>query len=324
MPDQGAAPGRDSASDPGRTQPAPIPDTGLGSFPEPGRVELVAPGVRRVTAPNPGVMTGTGTNSYLVGDRDLAVVDPGPDDPGHLRVLEEAAAGIGGRIRWILVTHTHPDHAPGAGALARSTGALRVGYAARDGFVPEILARDGWRLDTGTATLRAVHTPGHTSDHLCWLLEEGELLFSGDHVMDRVTVVISPPDGDMSDYLASLRRVLSLDPAPRLIAPGHGRLLSDPDRVVSAVIEHRLAREGLVARALADAGEATPASLVPAVYRDVAPSLYPVAVRSLWAHLRKLARDGMADEVTGPASPSVAGEEGGVRYRWLGAPSTSA
>ncbi|MGH8988620.1 MAG: MBL fold metallo-hydrolase, partial [Acidimicrobiales bacterium] len=142
-------------------------------------------------------MTGPGTNTYLVGDGDLVVVDPGPDDPGHQLRVVEVAAELGGRVRWIVVTHTHADHAPGAAALAGMTGATTIGYGPRAGFTPEVVVGDGWRLEADGLSLLALHTPGHASDHLCWLMETERILLSGDHVMDRVTVVIAPPDGDM-------------------------------------------------------------------------------------------------------------------------------
>jgi glyoxylase-like metal-dependent hydrolase (beta-lactamase superfamily II)/8-oxo-dGTP pyrophosphatase MutT (NUDIX family) len=279
--------------------PPPMPDTARGPDPVPGRLDALVPGLARLTAPNPGVMTGPGTNTYLVGSGDLAVVDPGPDDPGHVASIEAAAAGAGGTIRWILVTHTHPDHAPGARRLADRTGAQVVGFGSRDGFVPDVEARDGWALEAPSFRLTALHTPGHASNHLCWLLEEPRILLSGDHVMDRVTVVIAPPDGDMSAYLTSLRRLLAIDPPIEAIAPGHGRLLGTAADVVSGIIAHRLAREELVLSALAAAGTATVGELVARVYADVDPAVHPIARASLWAHLRKLAEDGRAIEVAG-------------------------
>jgi glyoxylase-like metal-dependent hydrolase (beta-lactamase superfamily II) len=262
--------------------------------------------VVRLTAPNPGVMTGPGTNSYLVGTTELAVVDPGPDPAaeggagqfgtGHVEAL--AAAGRG-RIRWIVVTHTHPDHSPGAAALRALTGAEVIGFDSRDGFVADRAVADGFELAGEGFTLRAVHTPGHASNHLCWLLNEEGLLFSGDHVMGGSTVVIAPPDGDMAVYLESLRRLLVLDPPLHAIAPGHGPLLTDPRRTVEAVIAHRLRREEAVAEALVRARTATVAELLPTVYPDVSDELRPVAAKSLWAHLRKLATDGRA-ETTDP------------------------
>ena len=273
-------------------------------MPGPGRLDLLADGLARLTAPNPGVMTGPGTNTYLVGAGQLAVVDPGPNDAQHLAAVEAAAASLGGSIRWVLVTHTHPDHAPGAATLAARTGAELLGFGAREGFVPDRAVGEGWTLETSTFRLTALHTPGHASDHLCWLLAGPQILLSGDHVMDGVTVVIAPPDGDMSAYMANLRRLLDLDPALEAIAPGHGRLLGRPAEVVGAVLAHRLARQERVASALAQAGQATVDELVALVYADVDPALHAIARASLWAHLRKLANDGRAVEVAPAPVPA--------------------
>ena len=282
--------------------------------PEPGRPIALSDLVVRITAPNPGMMTGPGTNSYVVGRRvvgndavgndGLVVIDPGPDDAGHTAALADHGRG---RIRWIVVTHTHPDHAPGAAALAAATGAEVIGFDARDGFVPDRSVTEGFVLSGEGFSLRAVHTPGHASNHLCWLLTEEHMLFSGDHVMGGSTVVIAPPDGDMAVYLDSLRRLLVLDPPLSSIAPGHGALLTDPGATVEAVIAHRLAREEKVVEALAATVGAreepgvgvavgvTLDDLLPVVYGDVEnPELLPVARKSLWAHLRKLADDGRA------------------------------
>jgi glyoxylase-like metal-dependent hydrolase (beta-lactamase superfamily II) len=257
----------------------------------PGAVVDLAPHVRRVVAPNPSYMTGPGTNTYLVGQEHVAVIDPGPDDAGHLDAV--AAAGDG-RIRYVLVTHTHPDHSPGAAGLAARTGATVLGYAARDGFLPDaelaegdVVAGDGYRL-------RALHTPGHASNHLCYLLEEEALLFSGDHVMGGSTVVIAPLDGDMDHYLVSLERLRDASPPLRAIAPGHGPLLEDPRSVLEGYIAHRLAREAAIAAALGERRSATVDELVAAVYVDVPIALHPIARYSVWAHLRRLAGLGRA------------------------------
>jgi glyoxylase-like metal-dependent hydrolase (beta-lactamase superfamily II) len=260
--------------------------------------ETVAPGVVRITAANPGVMTGPGTNTYLLGTDELAVIDPGPDDAAHLDAM--ATAG-GGRIRWIFVTHTHPDHAPGAAGLADRTGAERLGFASRDGFTADRTIADGFELRRPGLSLRAVYTPGHASNHLCYQADLAAadrwgtgptMLFTGDHVMDGSTVVIAPPDGDMSLYLANLARVGALQPAVDVIAPGHGRLIEDPGAAVAAYIAHRREREERVVTALAAAGTATVDELVPVVYQDVDHERHHIARRSLWAHLRKLTDDG--------------------------------
>jgi glyoxylase-like metal-dependent hydrolase (beta-lactamase superfamily II) len=262
-----------------------------GAVPEPGRPVALSERVVRLTAPNPGMMTGPGTNSYLVGTTALVVVDPGPDDDGHVRAL--AALGAG-RIRGIVVTHTHRDHSPGTAALAALTGAEVLGFDARDGFEPDRAVADGDSVAGEGFSLRALHTPGHASNHLCWLLTEEQMLFSGDHVMGGSTVVISPPDGDMARYLDSLRRLRDLEPPLATIAPGHGALLDDPAATLDGVIAHRLEREAGVAEALRRAGPATVDEMLGDVYADVRDELLPVARFSLWAHLRKLADEGRA------------------------------
>ncbi|HEY2564641.1 MAG TPA: MBL fold metallo-hydrolase [Acidimicrobiales bacterium] len=280
------------------------------------RPETVAPGVVRITAANPGMMTGPGTNTYLIGTGELAVVDPGPDDAAHL----DAVAGAGGgRIRWIFVTHTHPDHSPGAAGLAGRTGAERLGFASRDGFTADRTIADGFELRRPGLSLRAVHTPGHASNHLCYLADlvaerpgtGSTMLFTGDHVMDGSTVVISPPDGDMTAYLASLALLSDLEPRIDVIAPGHGLLIDDPHAAVAAYIAHRHEREERVAAGLAAAGSATIDQLVPVVYQDVDEDRFPVARRSLWAHLRKLTDDGLVR--------SSDRESAEATWEWLGA-----
>jgi glyoxylase-like metal-dependent hydrolase (beta-lactamase superfamily II) len=273
------------------------------------------PGVARLTAPNPGMMTGPGTNTYLVGGRDLAVVDPGPADSPHIDAIVEAARGRQSTIRWILVTHTHPDHAPGAAPLAARTGATVIGFDARDGFVPDEAVGDGWTLQGPDFTLRAVHTPGHASNHLCWLVEDRALLLSGDHVMQGSTVVIRPPDGDMATYLASLQRLLVLHPTVERIGPGHGRMIVDPAAVVHDTVAHRLERERVVLAALAELRVGTVDDLVSAVYADVNDERKKVARHSLLAHLLKLADDGrvrMFDPGELPAVEPVPVEPGPV------------
>lgn len=279
--------------------------------PVPGVPAAVLPGVVRLTAPNPSLMTGPGTNTYLVGHERLVAIDPGPAEGEHIEAIAATAAG---RLAAIVVTHTHSDHAPGAAWLARLTGARVLGYGPRDGFEPDVALREGDRVGDGDVGLRAVHTPGHASNHLCFLAaagpgagEEGQVLFSGDHVMGSSTVVIAPPDGDMDAYLASLRRMLELEPPVTVIAPGHGPLMPAPREVIEGYLSHRLAREEAIARALAT-GETSVDGIVAAVYTDVPEALHPVARYSVWAHLRKLANDGRAastdpDEITATWHP---------------------
>jgi glyoxylase-like metal-dependent hydrolase (beta-lactamase superfamily II) len=284
----------------------PIPDTGTGPVPVPGEPVLLAPGLVRLTAPNPGLMTGPGTNSYLIGTSELALIDPGPADDAHRAALLEAVASRG-TLRWILVTHTHLDHAPGAAALAGETGAQVIGYGPADNFTPDLTVGGGWTLAIpGDLTLEAVHTPGHASDHLCWLLRERRILLTGDHVMHGSTVVIRPPDGDLGTYLASLALVRDFDPPIATLAPGHGRLMEHVTEVVDALVTHRLGRHRRVADALQENGEGTVDELLPRVYADVTEAQLPVARFSLWAHLRYLGDEGRAAPIaTAPGSDTI-------------------
>ena len=269
---------------------------------EPGRTVRLSPRVWRLTAPNPGVMTGPGTNSYFVGGHDAwAVIDPGPDDAAHVQAILAAAPGP---VRRILVTHTHRDHSPAARRLRALTGAELLGLAAPhgdgqdEGFMPDRTLRHGELLRLGPdATLRVVHTPGHASNHLCYLLLEEKTLFTGDHVMQGSTVVINPPDGDMAAYLASLQSLLGED--LDWLAPGHGFLMAEPRRRIEALIRHRRAREAKVVEALRALGPAPPGNLLARVYDDVPQRLHPVAARSLLAHLLQLAAEGRACEREG-------------------------
>jgi glyoxylase-like metal-dependent hydrolase (beta-lactamase superfamily II) len=291
-----------------------VPDFGVGPAPEPGRLDEVAPGVRRLTAPNPGLMTGPGTNTYIVGSAEPVVVDPGPADPTHTAAILAAAAPLG-PVRAILVTHTHVDHAPGAAALAEATGARVVGFGPAEEFAPDECVGDGWALacpGTGPSdalTLRALHTPGHASDHLCWLVEEHALLLTGDHVMHGSTVVIRPPDGDLHQYLASLARLRDARPAIRALAPGHGRLMERVPDVVDALVAHRVGRHEVIASALRRRGEGTVDELLPEVYGDVTEQQLPVARFSLWAHLRALGQEGRAVPAAGAVSAGDAIED---------------
>jgi glyoxylase-like metal-dependent hydrolase (beta-lactamase superfamily II) len=269
----------------------------------PGVLAEVAPGVRRLVAPNPGIMTGPGTNTYLVGDAEIAVIDPGPDDTDHLDAILEAGAD---RIRWILVTHTHVDHSPLTAALVVRTGAPALGFGPApdlptpglDGhdraFRPDRILGDDDRVEGPGFCLTAVHTPGHATNHLCYELTGQGLLFSGDHVMQGSTVVIAPPDGDMADYLESLEKIRRR--GARRIAPGHGEVIEDPAAVLDGYLNHRMAREAAIAHVLAGAGAdgMTVEALVAVVYAEVPAPFHPIARYSVWAHLRKLAAEGRA------------------------------
>jgi len=253
----------------------------------PGVARALSPLVRRIVAPNPGKMTGPGTNSYLVGIDEIAVIDPGPDLPEHL----DAISGCGGdRIRWIVCTHTHPDHSPGAAGLKARTGAEVMAWDSRDGLEVDRKLRDGALIEATEFRLQAVHTPGHASNHLCFVLEEERMLFSGDHIMQGSTVVISPPDGNMAVYLESLAKVRAL--RLRSIAPGHGHLIEDPRAAIDEYVEHRKAREQQILDLLVASGTAKIDDLVEVIYVDVDPELHPVARRTVHAHLLKLAKEG--------------------------------
>jgi len=269
------------------------PDPGV----RPGTAVRLSARILRVTAGNPGPMTGPGTNSYVVGASDhWAVIDPGPADERHMQALIDAAPGP---IRFILVTHTHEDHSPGALPLKAATAAQLLGRTTSHEhwqdrtFTPDRELRNGDRLPLGAgATLRVIHTPGHASNHLCFLLEEERILFTGDHIIQGSTVVIDPPDGDMAAYLRSLESLLR-EPLDHL-APGHGTLIPDPHAAIQALIRHRLRREAKVVAALPQDQPANLAVLVRRVYDDVSPQLHPLAERSLLAHLLKLEAEGRA------------------------------
>ena len=283
----------------------------------PGRAVRLSPRLIRVTANNGSVMTGPGTNTYLVGGgepNEWAVIDPGPPLDDHVRAILAAAPGP---IRWIFVTHTHKDHSPASAALQAATGARTHGQVAAfpewqdTGFQPDQALAGGERFELpGDSTLRVIHTPGHASNHLCYLLEEERLLFTGDHVMQASTVVINPPDGDMRAYLASLASLLEED--LEWLAPGHGFLMMQPRRAMEAIIAHRGRREAKVLLALHEL--ATPAgagveALLARVYDDVPTRLHPVAQRSLLAHLLKLRAEGRALQRGAAWSPAAAADQ---------------
>jgi glyoxylase-like metal-dependent hydrolase (beta-lactamase superfamily II)/8-oxo-dGTP pyrophosphatase MutT (NUDIX family) len=243
--------------------------------------------VTRITAPNPGLMTGPGTNSYIVGD--TAVIDPGPAVDSHIEKLLQVK-----KLKFILCTHTHLDHSPAAALLKAKTGAKMLGRPAPAGqdatFKPDVVLENGQRVDLRGITLRAIDTPGHASNHVCYMLEQTRMLFTGDHVMQGSTVVINPPDGDMRAYLQSLARLLGEEIA--IIAPGHGYLIGAAHKELRRLIAHRLNRERKVIAALERLGRPSLDEMLPLVYDDVPERLHRVAARSLTAHLEKLVADG--------------------------------
>ncbi len=277
-----------------------------------GRVDRVAPMIRRVIAENPSKFTYRGTGTYIVGEGEVAVIDPGPVLDSHRDAL--ASAIVGERVTAICVTHCHSDHSPLAAWLGEETGAPTIAFGphpppppASDevsdddvpveealdlAFDPEIRVRDGDIAARGPGwTLRAVHTPGHTSNHTCFALAEEAVLFPGDHVMGWSTTVVSPPDGDMAAYMESLRKVASRS-ADRTYWPTHGPAITHPQRYVEALVAHRLEREEQVLGAVRDGITEIPA-MVAVLYADVREELHKAAARSVLAHLEKLELDGL-------------------------------
>jgi glyoxylase-like metal-dependent hydrolase (beta-lactamase superfamily II) len=259
----------------------------------PGRAHSLGVGVRRLVAPNAGMMTGPGTNTYLLGVAEIAVLDPGPEDAAHLRAIIDAS---GGPIRWIVVTHTHRDHSPLAAVLARRTGARLIGMPPPgDGrqdvsFKPDVVPQDGEHLQLGDTTLTAIRTPGHASNCVCYLLGDERLLFTGDHVLEGVSPVILAPDGDMGAYLRSIDKLGAYD--FERIAPGHGGVMDRGKRVLDVLRAHRLSRESKILRSLAGLGATSLERLTPVVYDDVAADRHAWAKLTLEAHLIKLVREG--------------------------------
>ncbi len=264
----------------------------------------LSPMVARILAPNPSPFTYTGTQTYLVGTDAVAVIDPGPDDAEHLAALN---AGIGGRpVVAILCTHTHRDHSPGARPLSAMTGAPIIGCAPLtlndDGpradaafdadYRPDRILADGEQVEGPDWVLEAVATPGHTSNHLCFALPQEQALFTGDHVMGWSTSVISPPDGDMSDYMRSMQRLMERDDI--VFYPAHGDAVENPRRLVRGMMGHRKQREGQILRFLERNGESAIPDMVAEMYKGVDARLYGAAGRSVLAHLIDLNGRGMA------------------------------
>lgn len=283
-----------------------------------GEAVPVAPGVARITAGNAGPFTFHGTNSYLVGTDALAVIDPGPGDEAHLAALLKAIAGR--PVSHILVSHTHADHSPLATPLARATGAkihaygphrparpLRIGEAnpldasADTAFSPDIRLADGARIEGDGWTLTAIHTPGHTANHLAFALEGTGIVFSADHVMAWSTTIVAPPDGAMTDYMASLDKLLQRDDGCYL--PGHGGPVTRPAAFLRGLKAHRGMRERAIVERLRT-GDRTIAQMVTAIYRDTDPRLHGAAGLSVLAHLEDLVARGVVET---EGQPSIDG-----------------
>ncbi len=261
-----------------------------------GRLCQVGEGVWRLIAPNAGMLTGPGTNTYFVGNAEgVVVIDPGPDDPLHIQQILKNAPGP---ITAIAVSHTHRDHSPGASELKTYCDAPLIGLPAPatpendQSFAPDIEPADGDHLGDGLTRLTVLHTPGHASNHVCYWQAEAGRLFTGDHMMNGSTVVIAPPDGSMSQYISSLRELLKMP--LNCIEPGHGDTITKPLQLLRWTIQHRLERENTVLEALRVHAPCTVDQLVSTVYGDVDERLHPVAKYSLWAHLLKLVEDGEA------------------------------
>jgi len=279
--------------------------------------QAVSPLISRVLADNPGPFTFKGTGVYIVGGKSVAVIDPGPDIPVHVEALKRALDGK--RVSHILITHTHNDHSPAAKYVKEWSGAATYAFGPHgsgksdDGpkleeggdmaFVPDVRVKDGDVIAGDGYTFECVYTPGHTSNHMCFGLREEKALFTGDHVMGWSTTVVTPPDGDMAAYMASLRKLLARDDA--VLYPTHGAPVRDPKPFVQAYIDHRLQREAQIVSCLRDGVTAIP-EMVARMYADTDKRLHPAAARSVLAHLIQMQQEGqVVVEGIGP----------GARYR---------
>lgn len=266
-----------------------------------GRVAELSPLIRRVIAENPSAFTFHGTGTYIVGRGKVAIVDPGPALPAHVEAL--LAAVEGEQVSHILITHTHSDHSPAAKAVKAATGATTYGFGPHGGsrggdkveeggdydFQPDVVTGDGEVIEGEGWTVEAVHTPGHTSNHLCFGLREEKVLFTGDHIMGWSTTIVSPPDGDMAAYMASLDKLLARD--DQRYWPTHGPHIDNPQDFVRAYAAHRRAREEQILACLRDGPKRIP-EMVEAIYADVPQHLHRAAARSVLAHMIHMAAEG--------------------------------
>ena len=286
----------------------------------PGSVEEVAPGIRRILAPNPSPFTFTGTCSYIIGRGKVAILDPGPDDPAHVAALLHAVRGES--VSHVIITHTHRDHSPAAPAVVAATGAITVGEgphrparplhigeinpldaSADTSFVPDVAVADGDMIEGEGWALEAVATPGHAANHMAFALRGADLMFSGDHVMGWATSIVAPPDGSMGDYVASLEKLAGR--TERLYLPGHGPLVSDAPAYVQDYLAHRRAREAAILRGL-ERAETIP-DLVRGIYIGLDPRLVGAASLTVLANLEYLVARGLVET---EGEPSLDG-----RYR---------
>jgi glyoxylase-like metal-dependent hydrolase (beta-lactamase superfamily II) len=289
----------------------------------PSRIDRVSPLVRRLTAPNAGPFTYTGTCSYIVGNGDVAIVDPGPADPRH---VEAMLAAIGGeRLLYILVTHTHRDHSPAAAALKAATGAAIAGCApyapppditvtgpgldaSHDkAYAPDAILKEGDCLDIGGATVGVLETPGHTANHLCFALAKVRSFFTGHRVIGRSAPFVPPPDGSMTDYMASIERLRLRDDA--IYWPAHGEPVKEPARYLRALVHHRRVREAAILQRLED-GDETIAEMVARIYESIDKRLHGAAALNVFAHLEDLVARG---RVASDGPPTLS-----ARYRKAG------
>ena len=263
--------------------------------------------IKKITANNGGVFTGNGTNTYLIGNDDITLIDPGPNDIDH---IEKILALGGDKINRILVTHTHTDHSPAALPISKKLNIPMFGRLVdRDSewedetFVPDTVLSHGDIISTNEYTLETIHSPGHASNHLCFYLKDQKCLLTGDHIMDGSTVVIAPPDGNMTEYIESLKLLESYD--IDYFAPGHGEFMQEPSKTIQSIIRHRLSRESKVLRTIENNKDQDIDKLLLSVYDDVPDILHPIARMSLLAHLIKLEADGKILQTDNTYSLSV-------------------